>query len=559
VKKNRLGLAALSVVLIGVFALIASWPHGGKQRSVTGQVPTVNRFCPSLPTISPSQLRAAVLADAANRESREEAYHVTGSYPPDPPQPSYTADEKIFHENNCDFPGDTYTGKPDDPVLAAKEALPPDFVWCVGGADAAGSVDSVPVDVNSGDPCPGKFTTPQQIAEATNVISLVSTSSATTTQIVPITTGTPITTAVATTTVPTTVTVTAAPTTATPTTAGPTTVATTITTAGPTSAPPTVAPTSTVIATTTAPSVTTQVTTTVVPTTTARITTTTVAPTTTAKTTTTIVATSTTVVATTTTTPKTTTTGVATSTTVRPTTTIVAATTSLATTTTRPLGGGLSFAVFASGSSADAVSVSGSGAVLSGPVQSNGGVVVRGAGHTLSGGVAYVSSLDVAGAGSKVLPAGVKGTAKSVSTNLVPAYAPGSPNALAAAKFTQIPASACVNGVWTPKVSELTGVVYVPCSVAVSGANINVTVTLVATGSVTVSGAGSILAPSVNGASIIAGGDVTLSGAQQRVSGLVASAGATKVNGAGASVKCVAAASAAFSGAGVAMPGVCTL
>jgi hypothetical protein len=138
-----------------------------------------------------------------------------------------------------------------------------------------------------------------------------------------------------------------------------------------------------------------------------------------------------------------------------PTTTLASTSTLAPTTTTIQSVSVSGFSVFVGGSGVDGLSVAGSGATFGGRVVSNGGVRVRGAGHKLIGGVSFVSTLDVGGAGSVVSPAGVKGAATAVSLDRVASFAPGSPVALAVARYTAVSASMCVNGVWSPKVVSL--------------------------------------------------------------------------------------------------------
>jgi hypothetical protein len=307
-------------------------------------------------------------------------------------------------------------------------------------------------------------------------------------------------------------------------------------------------------------------TTTIVPTTT---TTTTVAPTTTTTTTVAPTTTTTTTVApTTTTTLVPTTTRAATTTTVVPTTTrpvatttspIVVTTTNATTTTTKVVGAPpVSFGVFGSGSAVSAVSVSGSAAKVAGLVHSNGGVTVSGAGHALTGGVEYASSIAVNGAGSSISPAAVKKPVWPLVTGSLTAFRPGG-SATGNAAFRTIPLSACVAGVWTPNVSDLSGVIFVPCAVKLSSAGVVKTVTIAADGAITVSGAGWNLSPVSGQPLLVSSADISVSGANVKLQGLVNAAGAVRYTGASGSVGCVAAQTVALSGAGLQVTQSCTL
>jgi hypothetical protein len=170
------------------------------------------------------------------------------------------------------------------------------------------------------------------------------------------------------------------------------------------------------------------------------------------------------------------------------------------------------------------VAVSGARATVTGLVHSEGDVVVSGSSARLTGGVERVGDLVVHGAGGVVDPAARRVDPGSrVRVLRAAGFRPGGEYAAAAgAAYHDIPASACVGGVWRPGAAALAGVVHVPCSVQLSGSNLDRTVTIAAEGAITVSGSRITLRPASNtGATLVADGALRLSGAGMRLLGSV--------------------------------------
>jgi hypothetical protein len=203
-------------------------------------------------------------------------------------------------------------------------------------------------------------------------------------------------------------------------------------------------------------------------------------------------------------------------------------------------------AVFATGT--DGVVFSGSGHKATGTVHSESKVRVSGAGHSLVGGVEYVSSLTVSGAGSVIVPAGLKVIAGGVPVSVgVADYRPGGPAAgVLGASLQSVPLSKCVggaNGVWSPAAADLTdGVIYyIPCGVTLAGAGLTKTVSLVAEGSIKVTGAGvSLTSAHPSTPALLSGngavGAVAVSSANVSVRGSIRTPGGITISGAGATV-----------------------
>lgn len=122
-------------------------------------------------------------------------------------------------------------------------------------------------------------------------------------------------------------------------------------------------------------------------------------------------------------------------------------------------------------------------------------------------------------------------------------YRPGGPVATSGVAYRAIPASACRAGVWTPAAGEqLTGTVYVPCAVQITGGSI--AATIAADGPVRIAGSGTRVGPATAGAPAIvtaaAGTDaVLITGANVAVSGAVrAAAGPVRIAGTAAVLEC---------------------
>ena len=167
--------------------------------------------------------------------------------------------------------------------------------------------------------------------------------------------------------------------------------------------------------------------------------------------------------------------------------------------------------------------LSGSGHTVTGPVTAK-TIALSGSSHKLTGGVKTQSAPAISGSNNIVNPtAEIVGSIPVAINPKFVDFAPGSANAITlGTKLQRIQVASCVSGTWNPTATALTaGTVYVvPCNVKISGANTQMTASLVASGSVTISGAGTTITPGVAGFhAIIADENVTLSGARTRITG----------------------------------------
>jgi hypothetical protein len=202
----------------------------------------------------------------------------------------------------------------------------------------------------------------------------------------------------------------------------------------------------------------------------------------------------------------------------------------------------------------------GSGLTITGNVHSETLVRISGAGHTFTGGVEYVSTLTVSGAGTTLKPPAVKVSAGQIPATVnVAHYRPGGPasNVIGAA-LQSIPASRCVNGVWSPTAAELVigTVVYVPCGVTVSGAGLNKTVSIVAEGPINISGADVTLRPGHQSTPALMSGStgpaaISITGAKATITGAAITLGSLSVSGAGSSLCSLMANTVTVSGANI--------
>lgn len=146
--------------------------------------------------------------------------------------------------------------------------------------------------------------------------------------------------------------------------------------------------------------------------------------------------------------------------------------------------------LWATSTAADAISVTGARFTADGRVHSEGGILVRGAGHVLTGGVEYGTVLDSAGGPNTITPAAVlMRTGKGgPEVPQMDQYRPGGAVSRSGAPYIAVSKGDCVNGGWVPPAGMvLTGVVYVPCALTLSGSG-TFGATFAAEGPITVSG-----------------------------------------------------------------------
>ena len=212
-------------------------------------------------------------------------------------------------------------------------------------------------------------------------------------------------------------------------------------------------------------------------------------------------------------------------------------------------------ALWAIGTSQDAVTVKASRFSTNGLVHSEGGVVVAGSSSRLGGGVEYASTLSVLGSGNQLQPAATKVSAGQGSPRPVTVadYRPGGRLAKSAG-YTAVPAGACVNGTWTPaSAASVTGTVYVPCAVDLTKAG-RYAATIAAEGRITVTASGITVGPGpgLRGAvALVSGADgtsVNLVGADTTVLGQTVGAAAVRANGARTALSCGAVGSSVYIG-----------
>lgn len=154
----------------------------------------------------------------------------------------------------------------------------------------------------------------------------------------------------------------------------------------------------------------------------------------------------------------------------------------------------LDAAAWASGGSAR-LSIVGSGIKVTGWAHSDGSVSVSGQGLSLTGGLEYGTTYSEDGSGDSVSPAPVQVAPGGQPFQVdVAEYAPGSPTALAlGSAYYAVPASACVDGVWsTSNLAVTASVVYVPCAVDLD-TNGPLDISIAATGPISVTGNGAHL------------------------------------------------------------------
>lgn len=167
----------------------------------------------------------------------------------------------------------------------------------------------------------------------------------------------------------------------------------------------------------------------------------------------------------------------------------------------RPLTNGFGLFSTEGGSCGNGLQLSGSNIVINGGIRSNGNVMVQGSTVNVSGKISYGGTKDI---GSNVTSGGVVYSAPRIEPTYawkVSDFAPG-------AKYSTVTGYVSHNGQWTIGATGATrGLHYVKGDVVISGSAPDlVGVTIVATGSVTISG-GSVITPTrTDLPTILAGG-----------------------------------------------------
>ncbi len=210
--------------------------------------------------------------------------------------------------------------------------------------------------------------------------------------------------------------------------------------------------------------------------------------------------------------------------------------------------------IWASSTAGNGITWSGGSASVEGRVHSNSGIVLSGASKSFSGPVEYATTLNVHGhAGAfATTPVKVAPSAPPVVLHLAD-YQPGGFDADAAGSAYHDMTAACSGGTWSPSGAMAGGLYYVPCNIAVPGSSLTGTVTIVATGSIAISGAEDNLQPYLGGlglASFASPGAIAISGAQDTFGGyLYDPSGSATISGAQDSYAGIIASTVSISGA----------
>lgn len=159
--------------------------------------------------------------------------------------------------------------------------------------------------------------------------------------------------------------------------------------------------------------------------------------------------------------------------------------------------------LWATSPSDTAISVVGTGFRAAGRVHSEGGLRMLGTNASLTGGTEYATRLDLIGTGLTITPAASK-VAPGQGNPPIPAiadYRPGGAIATSGVPYRAVDPKTCQGGNWTPSPTEtLTGVVYVPCAVTLTGTGRTIAATIAAEGTITVTGSNMTIGPSAAGA-----------------------------------------------------------
>lgn len=148
-----------------------------------------------------------------------------------------------------------------------------------------------------------------------------------------------------------------------------------------------------------------------------------------------------------------------------------------------------------------ALVVSGANTTVTGRVHSNADITVQGSSNSFTAGTEYGTTLTVTGnyntlpSSRKVAPGGLPLVWQIAD------YRPGGSIAKnAGANYHEINKTACSNGVWSVNAQAIpSGIVYVPCSVVITGSSVTINATIVAEGAIKFTGSNIIVDPGKNG------------------------------------------------------------
>ncbi|MFA6076445.1 MAG: hypothetical protein WC778_11515 [Negativicutes bacterium] len=196
--------------------------------------------------------------------------------------------------------------------------------------------------------------------------------------------------------------------------------------------------------------------------------------------------------------------------------------------------------LWADSSVSGALSVTGSEINVTGLVHSNADITVRGSKNSFANGVEYVTALTTSGSNNTL------SSPRKVSSGGLPAhwniadYRPGGSQAVkAGTNYREIQASSCVGGVWNVNAKNIpSGVVYVPCAIKISGSKSIINATIVAEGTIKLSGSSITIGQGLPGvptlltgatgenALRVDGSDIQIRGTMQALNGQMKIAGA---------------------------------
>lgn len=203
-------------------------------------------------------------------------------------------------------------------------------------------------------------------------------------------------------------------------------------------------------------------------------------------------------------------------------------------------------ALWATSTEADAIHVQGSRFRTGGLVHAEGSVTLAGSSNVLTGGLEHGRSLNILGTQNIINPAAVKTPPGQGSPRpaTIADYRPGGKIAKKGPNYTAIPASACINGTWTPGAPRaVSGIVYVPCNVHLSVAGVY-RATIAAEGTITTTPSGITVGrgAAAPGAQALVSGStgsaITLIGAETIVLGQTSAPGTILVTGARTRLGC---------------------
>jgi hypothetical protein len=183
-----------------------------------------------------------------------------------------------------------------------------------------------------------------------------------------------------------------------------------------------------------------------------------------------------------------------------------------------------------------AVDIGNSDVQVKGIVHSNGGTRLTGVGHDLTGGTEYVTRFQNWSVATQFTPGPrrVTPTRATPATARIEDYRPGGATS-SIASYHAVDSSACKFGWWTPSpFHKLTGIVYVPCNVNLTGFGTTIDATIAAEGRIVVTGTGMTVRPSAASIALFSaatGPDaVTIRGAGNTIAGtIIAPAGTVTV------------------------------